>query len=270
MQFRLSQIKSEIQILEMTSRYLEKEYKKREILNTLFPSSDPVFKLFCELDLRSFNLEQQVKEVVNMSYACFLSGNPVDCNLYWELTDHFEEHVLNNYAEFYWYVYTVQAALNHRDFSIPAIFSTINDLETKVNHLQTFINIALFDLAGRESKDSNDDDTSILSNFDYNSESVTEDYDFELPSSIVGRLMWYLNPETALLVPGELFQEFNLTINHLNAATTNVSARISTVDVHRRWFKPGLFRDDHFSLVSTCTNVSIVYNVYSLIEKSRY
>ena len=249
MQFRLSQLKSEIQILEMTSRYLESEYKKREILNSLFPSNDPINKLFCKLDEMSFDLEGFVKDLVNMSYACFLSGNPVDCNLYWDLLQLFEDEVLANYAEFYWYVYTVQAALNHRDFSIPAISSTISDLQTKVNHLETSINIALFDLAERNSEKANDD-RDLLTEFNFVPQSVAlSDYSFELPPSIIGRLLWYLNPETALLVPGDLFQEYNLTFNHLNTAATNVSAKISAVNIHRRWFEAALFGNEHLSLV---------------------
>ena len=249
MQFHLTQLKSEIEILEMTSRYLDSEYKKREVLNALFPSNDRIKKLFCELDEMSFDLEEIVKDFVNMSYACFLSGNPVDCNLYWNLRDHFEEEVLGSYAEFYWYVHTVQAALNHRDFSIPAISSTITDLQTKVHHLQTVINIAIFDLAERKSEESSNE-RDILSEFNYMPQPMTSGYSFELPPSILGRLLWYLNPETALLVPGELFQEYNLTFNHLNTAATNVSAKVLAVNIHRRWFKAALFGNEHLSLVS--------------------
>ena len=248
MQFKLTQMKSEIEILQMTNRYLEKEYKKRQVLNVLIPSEDLVNKLLCQLDEMSLNLEHTVKEYVDLSYACFLSGNPSDCHLYWNLQNYFEDEVLTNYAEFYWYVHTVQAALNHREYSIPAISNTINDLERKVNDLQISINIALIDLAERS--DNTKDNRGFLTEFNFSPQFTTTDYDFELPPSITGRLLWYLNPETAPLVPGELYQEYNLIFNHLNTAATNVSAKISTVSVHRRWFKPGLFGDKYINLVS--------------------
>ena len=253
MQFQLTQLKSEIQILEMTSRYLESEYNKREVLNVLLPSSDPINKLFCELDEMSFDLEFFVRTLVNMSYSCFLSGNPMDCNLYWDQLELFEHQALASYAEFYWYVYTVQAALNHRDFSIPAIASTINILQSRANHLHTSINIALADLAERRSKQENSD---FLTKFIFVPQFMVSDYDFELPPSIIGRLMWYLNPETALLVPGDLFQEYNLTFNHLNTAVTNISAKISAVNVHRRWLRAALFGNEHLSLVRSCEYVT--------------
>ena len=248
MQFQLTRLKSEIQILEMTSRYLESEYNKREVLNVLLPSSDPVKKLFCELDEMSFDLEGFVRELVNMSYACFLSGNPIDCNLYWDQLDLFEAEVLANYAEFYWYVHTVQAALNHRDFSIPAIARTINNLQSKANHLQTSLTIALSDLAERTSEQAGGD-SDLLTKFNFVPQSVLSEYSFELPPSIIGRLLWYLNPENALLVPGDIYREYNMTFNHLNTAATNISAKISGVNIHRRWFKADLFSNEHLSLV---------------------
>jgi hypothetical protein len=271
MQFQLTRLKSEIHILEMTSRYLESEYNKREVLNVLLPSSDPVKKLFCELDEMSFDLEGFVRELVNMSYACFLSGNPIDCNLYWDQLELFEAEVLANYAEFYWYVHTVQSALNHRDFSIPAIASTINNLQSKANHLQTSLTIALADLAERKSEQAGGD-SDLLTNFNFVPQSVLSEYSFELPPSIIGRLLWYINPETALLVPGDIYREYNLTFNHLNTAATNVSAKISGVIIHRRWFKAALFSNEHLSLKDPDVMVSpgIMHDFQDIIKNTIY
>ena len=147
MQFQLSQLRTEIEILEITSRYLDQEASKREALNALFPSLDPVYQLYCDLDTANYQLEQIVKQSEDMRYECLVSGNPADCHLYWGLKEHIRDTVLGNYTEFYWYVHTVQAALNHRDYSIPAIGSTIGKLQERVSHVQSAIDIALSDLS---------------------------------------------------------------------------------------------------------------------------
>ena len=248
MQFRLTKLKSEIQILEMTSRYLESEYEKRQLLNILLPSQDPLNKLFCDLDEMSLSLEKTVEYYIALSYECFLAGDPLQCHEYWDLQANFEDEIVGSYAEFYWYVHTVEAALNHREYTIPALTSAMSDLRSRANYLQIAINVALLDLAD-ERIDEPSNDRYILTEFNFFPRSTPSGFDFKLPASITGRLLWYLNPETAPLISGDLFQEYNLTFNHLNTAVTNVSAKISTVGVHRRWFKPGLFDSKHLSLV---------------------
>ena len=248
MQYQLAQLKTKIQILEITSQYLDKESKKRKALNELFPSLDPVYQLYCDLSEANFYLEELVKESEDMRYECIVSGNPADCHLYWGLQNHIRDKVLANYTEFYWYVHTVQAALNHRDYSIPAISSTINDLQVKVTHIQSSINVALSDLAER--KDETEDDRNFHSEFVFRPHPSFTYYNFELPTSIIGRLLWYINPESTVLVPKDVHQEYNLTFNHLNTAFTNVSAKFISVNIHRRWFKSALFSNEHLILVS--------------------
>lgn len=250
MQFKLSHIKTEIEILEITSRYLDQETREREALNALFPSLDPVFQLYCDLDTATYRLEEIVKESEDMRYECLVSGNPADCHLYWGLREHIRDQVLGNYTEFYWYVHTVQAALNHREFSIPVIRSTISKLQIQINHIQSAIDIALSDLSERTMTEVSNDEN-VFTDFMYNPTTTTlYDHDFDLPSSLIGRLLWYINPESTTLLPKELIQEYNLTFNHLNTAFTNVSAKLSSVNIHRRWFKAGLFGNKHLRLVS--------------------
>jgi hypothetical protein len=248
MQFQLTRLKSQIKLLEITSQYLEKESKKREILNSLFPSLDPINKLYCDLDTATFELEQIVKDSEDLRYECLVSGNPADCHLYWSLQEYIREEVVTNYTEFYWYVHTVEAALNHRQYSIPAIASTITDMEIKIHHIQTSINIALSELAERDYEEEQNNDRDFLSEFNFRPHSMESDYNFELPTSITGRLLWYINSESTPLLPGELLQEYNLTFNHLNTAATNVSAKVTTVNIHRRWLKAGLFENQHLGL----------------------
>lgn len=268
MQFQLTRLKTEIQILEITSRYLDKETQKREALNALFPSLDPILQLYCELDEATYQLEEIVKESENMRYECLITGNPADCHLYWDLQEHIRDAVVGNYTELYWYVHTVQAALNHREYSIPAISSTINDIQIQVNHIQTSLNIALSELAEREKEA--DDDRDFLSDFVYNPDDSSSDYNFELPSSLVGRLLWYIIPDSTALLPKEELQRYNLTINHLNTALTNVSAKLMTVNIHRRWFKSAIFDNKHLSLVNPliCGNNNSQINTGTLCNLS--
>lgn len=250
MQFKMAQLKTEIQILKITSEYLDKETRKRDALNALFPSLDPVYQLYCDLDVATYKLEETVKEAENMRYECLITGNPANCHLYWNLHEHIREQLVGNYTEFFWYVHRVEAALNHREYSIPAISSTINYIQERVNHIQTSIDVALADLSGRELDEANDDvDTDFFTDFMYKSSALLPGYDFELPSSLIGRLLWYINPTSTTLLPKELVQEYNLTINHLNTAVTNVSAKFSKVNIHRRWFKAALFGNKYLKLV---------------------
>ena len=255
MQFQLTQLKTELHILEITSQYLEKESEKRRVVNALFPSSDPINRLYCDLDMATFHLEELVKESEDMRYECLVSGNPTDCHLYWDLQEYIHDEVVTNYTEFYWYVHTVQAALNHRDYSIPAISSTISEIQLKAEKIQTPINIALSELAKRDRELS---DRDFFSEFSFRPQSLSSEYNFELPSSIIGRLMWYINPETTQLVPREVVEEYNLTFNHLNTAITNMSAKLMNVNIHRRWFKAAIFSNEHLRLVSVkCTKSDI-------------
>ena len=251
MQFQLSKLRTEVQMLELTSQYLEKETRKRDALNKLFPSLDPVYQLRCDLDLATLRLQELVRESEDMRYECLISGNPADCHLYWGLQEHIREQVLGNYTEFYWYIHTVEAALNHREFSIPAIASTVSKLQVQINHIQASIDIALSELSDRDAEEASDN-RDFFTDFMYNPNpsNPPEYYDFSLPSSLLGRLLWYINPESTRLLPKELTEEYNLTINHLNTALTNVSAKLSRVNVHRRWFKAGLFGSKHLILVS--------------------
>ena len=254
MQFQLSKLRTEVEVLELTSQYLEKETQEREALNALFPSLDPVYQLRCDLDEATYRLQELVKESEDMRYECLISGNPADCHLYWGLQEHIREQVLGNYTEFYWYVHTVEAALNHREFSIPAIASTISKLQTRITHVQASINIALSELSERGGEETSDN-RKFFTDFMYsqNPSNFPSSYDFSLPSSLLGRLLWYINPESTRLLPKELTEEYNLTINHLNTAFTNVSAKLSRVNVHRRWFKAGIFGNKHLKLVSCAT-----------------
>ena len=248
MQFQLTQLKTQIQILEITSEYLEKETRERDALNALFPSRDPIYQLYCDLDVATYLLEELVKESEDMRYECIVSGNPADCHLYWGLRDHIREQVLGNYTEFYWYVHSVQAALNHREYSIPAISGTISSIQTQVNHLESVISVALSELSDRDEEEDKDD-RDFFTDFMYHPTSLASRYDFELPPSLIGRLLWYINPESTRLLPKELINEYNLTVNHLNTAFTNVSAKLSKVNIHRRWFKSGIFGNKHLQLV---------------------
>ena len=250
MQYKLTQLKTEIYILETTSRYLETESRRRDVLNALFPSLDPVFQLYCDLDIARLVLDDIVKESEDARYACLISGNPVDCNLYWGLKEYIRNDIISNYTEFYWYVHTVEAALNHREYSIPAIANSINGMQIRINRIQRSIDNSLSDFAERDGEDLNNY-WGVLSEFEYTSDLPVSDYDFELPDSIVGRLMWYINPESTALVLKELAQEYNLTVNHMNTAVTNVTAKFRTVNIHRRWFKAALFSNQHLSLVSS-------------------
>lgn len=249
MQYQLTQLKTEVQILEITSRYLDKEMEKRETLNALLPSLDPILRLYCDLDVATYQLEQIVKESEDMRYECLITGNPADCHLYWNLQEYIHDQVLGNYTEFYWYVHTVQAALDHRRYSIPAISSTITDIQAKIHHIQTSINIALSELADRDKEETNDD-RDFLTDFTYKPDPSFTNYSFTLPPSLVGRLLWYINPESTELLSKDMLQEYNLTINHLNTASTNISAKLTTVSIHRRWFKAGIFGNKHLTLVS--------------------
>ena len=254
MQFQLSKLRTEVEVLELTSQYLEKETREREAINALFPSLDPVYQLRCDLDEATYRLQELVKESEDMRYECLISGNPADCHLYWGLQEHIREQVLGNYTEFYWYVHTVEAALNHREFSIPAIASTISKLQTRITHVQASINIALSELSERSGEETSDN-REFFTDFMYsqNPSNIPSSYDFSLPLSLLGRLLWYINPESTRLLPKELTEEYNLTINHLNTAFTSVSAKLSRVNVHRRWFKAGIFGNKHLKLVSYAT-----------------
>ena len=156
MQFQLSKLRTEVEVLELTSQYLEKETREREALNALFPSLDPVYQLRCDLDEATYRLQELVKESEDMRYECLISGNPADCHLYWGLQEHIREQVLGNYTELYWYVHTVEAALNHREISIPAIASTISKLQSHIVHVQASINIALSELSERNGEETDD------------------------------------------------------------------------------------------------------------------
>lgn len=249
MQFQLSQLKAEIKLLEITAQYLDKETRKRETLNALFPSLDPVNQLYSDLRLANYRLEQIVKESEDMRYECLITGNPLNCQIYWSMQDHIREQVLGNYTEFYWYVHTVEAALQHREYSIPAIYSTISDIEEQVLHVRSAIYIALSELKERV-VDEAPDEIDFFADFMYKPRpSSSSTFDFELPPSLVGRLLWYINPESTRLLPKALIEEYNLTINHLNTAMTNVSVKLSKVNIHRRWFKSGLFGNKHLKLV---------------------
>ena len=248
MQFRLTQLKTKIQILEITSKYLEKETRERDAMNVLLPSQDPVYQLYRDLDVATYLLEEQVKESEDMRYKCIVSGNPADCHLYWGLRDHIHDEVLGNYTEFYWYVHSVQAALNHREYSIPAISNTISSTLVHVHYLESVIRVALSELSDRDEEEDNDN-RDFFTEFMYHPTISEPHQGFELPPSLIGRLLWYINPESVRLLPKELINEYNLTINHLNAVFTNVSAKLSKVSIHRRWFKSGLFGNKHLQLV---------------------
>ena len=250
MQYQLTTLRAEIHILETTIQYLEKEAQKRELLNALFPSNDPIQKLYCELDEATFQLEDIVKESEDMRYRCLVSGNPADCHPYWDLREYVRDEIVANYTEFYWYVHTIEAALNHRDYSIPAISSTISDVQAKINNIQTSINVALSELSER-SDNNLDDDRDFLSEFFFTTQHPSSEYEFELPSHIVGRLVWYINPESTHLIPREDIEEYNLTFNHLNTAVTNMSAKLMIVNIHRRWLKMDLFNNKRLNLVSS-------------------
>ena len=254
MQFQLTQLKAEVEILELTRAYLEKETHERETLNVLFPSLDPVYQLYRDLDMATLRLQELVKESEDMRYDCLISGNPADCHLYWGLQDHIREQVLKNYTEFYWYVHTIEAALDHRQFSIPAISSTINKLKVRINHLQTAVSSALSHTSGGRDNEEIVDHREFFTDFMYSLFRLPTNYDFSLPSSLTGRLLWYINPESTRLVPSDLAEEYNITINHLNTALTNMSAKLSRVNVHRRWFRAGIFGDKNLELVSLVMN----------------
>ena len=249
MQFQLSNLKARVQLLELTSQYLMKKARQRELLSAIIPSLDPVYKLYRDLDEATRQLQEMVKESEDMRYECLLSGNPENCQHYWGLEEHIREQVLSNYTEFYWYVHSVESALNYRETSIPAIASSISRLQVRIIHIQASINIALTELSEGGGKEENQD---AFTSFMYSTGSFNKhsEYDFTLPSSLVGRLLWFINPESTRLLPKELTEEYNLTINHLNTAFTNVSAKLSRVNVHRRWFKPGLFGSNKLNLVS--------------------
>lgn len=250
MQYQITTLRAEVHILETTIQYLERETQKREVLNALFPSSDPIKKLYCELDEATFQLEDIVKESEDMRYRCLVSGNPADCHPYWDLRQYVRDQVVANYTEFYWYVHTVEAALNHRDYSIPAISSTISEVQAKINDIQSSINVALSEFAERSDNNDPVDDRDFLSGFSFSTQHSPSEYDFELPSYMMGRLIWYINPESTHLVPREITEEYNLTFNHMNTAVTNMSTKLISVNIHRRWFKMDLFNNKHLNLVS--------------------
>ena len=254
MQFQLSKLKAEVQVLELTSQHLEKKAREREILSVVNPTLDPVYKLYRDLDEATRQLQELVKESEDLRYKCLLSGNPENCHKYSGLQEHIRDEVLSNYTEFYWYVHSVEAALNYRDIAIPAIASTISKLQNRMIHIQASINIALSELSEKNSEVASENQDAFT-NFIYspNFLNQTIKYDFSLPSSLLNRLLWYINPESTRLLPKELTEEYNLTINHLNTAFTNVSAKLSRVNVHRRWFKAGIFGNKHLKLVSCAT-----------------
>lgn len=249
MQFQLSQLKAKIEVLELTSQYLDEETQKRKVLNALFPSSDPMYKLYCDLSEAALELEELVKYSEDVRYHCIVTGNPVDCHIYWGLYEHIATDVVDNYTELYWYVHTVEAALNHQEFSIPAIASTIQSIQTHAESIQSSINVALSESADRDDDESTDD-RDFLTSFIFKPNTEMSTYDFDLPPSIFGRLMWYINSESTRLLPKQTVQEYNTTFNHLNTAFTNVSAKLMKVSVHRRWFKPGIFGNKYLNLVS--------------------
>ena len=268
MQFRLTQLQTEIQILEITSQYLETEARKRDILNSLFPSLDPIYRLYCDLDVATYQLEEIVKDTEHHRYNCIVTGNPTDCHLYWDLYDYVRNQVMDNYTELYWYVHTVQAALNHQEVSIPAIASTISSIQVHVNSIQSSISLALSELADRDGEEDSDD-RDFLSDFVYRQPNgALSKYDFELPPSLIGRLLWYINPESTRLLQKEVLQEYNLTFNHLNTAFTNVSAKLMKVNVYRRWFKSGLFGNKHLNLVSYKSHETNI--IFSLSYNNSY
>ena len=248
MQYQLSRVMTEIEILEITKDYLEEEQRRRELFNALFPSLDPIFILQCDLEIASYLLENLVKESEDARYECIVTGNPVDCHLYWNLQDHIREQIVGNYTEFYWYVHTVESALNHREFSIPIIKSIVSKLQVFANRIQSSIDIAISHLTERSEEEGSDDEE-IFTQLKYNP-SMNTNYNFDLPSSLIGRLLWYINPESTKLLENEVADEYTLAINHLNTALTNVSAKLSKVDIHRRWFKAGIFGNKKLRLVS--------------------
>ena len=249
MQFQLARLKTEIRVLEITSRYLDEKTRKREVLNALFPSDDPIYKLYCALSDATYQLEELVKDSEDMRYNCIATGNPSECQFYWTLYEYISTDIIANYTEFYWYVHTVEAALNHREFSIPAIAGTIASIETRVENIQSSINIALSESADRDNEE-NEDERDFLTNFNFVPTKTTA-YNFQLPQSVTERLFWYINPESTRLLPKQTVQEYNATFNHLNTAITNISAKIMKVNIHRRWLKPGIFGNKFLSLVST-------------------
>lgn len=245
MEYKLSQLETEIKFLEITAQYLEKDTQRRETLNALFPSLDPVYKLRRELYLANYVLEQIVKESEDMRYECLITGNPLNCQIYWSMYDHVREQVLGNYTEFYWYVHTVESSLKHREYSIPTIYGTISDIQEQVLHTRTTLNFARSQL-NEKATEKAPDDIDFFTDFMYTpGPSSLSTFDFKLPQSLIGRLLWYINPESTRLLPKALMDEYNLTFNHLNTALTNVSVKLSKVNVHRRWFKSGLFGNKH-------------------------
>lgn len=163
------------------------------------------------------------------------------------------------YAELYFEVKFVENSLNHRDFTIPALSSSIASLSRHINSLETFIHLTLIGspTSNEDYEDDYPDDIQTASigvtYFKFSTLSETRnahEYEFILPDSIKDRLLWYLDPVSTTFVSKETLQDYKSTFDHMNSVSTNVTVRVKKVEIHRRWLKPMLFSHSYFTLVS--------------------
>ena len=250
LQYQLAQLEALKQALEFTWDYLDEEVRNNS-LGYYMTSPNSVFNDFKDA---KYILEHEVRRSEMQRYRCLVSRNPIDCQIY-TLEYQFVSIIIEAFAELYWKKEFLRTALDHREFSIPAISDSIKSLSKKIDYVYLVIHIALLESSSRDAKEWESDDDKIVKQniftaFTFNSESEPQEaYNFHLPQSIQNRLLWYIDPQSTLLSTSEEIDEYNSTINHLNTFETNVSASLMKVDIHRRWFKPNIFGELHLGLV---------------------
>ena len=270
-QYRISKLKAQRQVLVITKEYLEDEIEQSTACNKLtfnipLPLACPLNtqtdpnseSIFSKLDSLKYELEEFVTQSEKSRYQCLITRSPEDCHIY--TTDHdIVASLMNVYAELYFEVKFVETALNHQDFTLPAISSTIALLNRQIDSLESFVHLTLISSFPPVNTYEESYPPEIRTNaigvteFKYSSISVRSqlhNYAFSLPNSIKNRLLWHLDITGTTFVSEELLQEYKDTINHMNSVNTNITATVKKVDVQRKWFKPTLFTHSYFVLVS--------------------
>lgn len=247
MQYHLAELQTQKTVLEFTREFLETELRRR-VLG--FWETPPV--VYSQLDAASFFLEHEVMNTERQRYRCLVTRNPIDCELYsYEYT--LVLQLMEIFTDLYWEAEFINTATDHRDVSIPLVVGAISSTEEEIDRLDLIIRVAILDSADRDGNDKDEgveSDFEQPSNFFFSTKVINQkEHNFIIPEQIQNRPLWYIDPISTSLTSIKLWEEYSHTLNHLNSMWTNVTAEFVKVDVHRRWFKPSLFEDNHLKLV---------------------
>lgn len=277
LQYRIANLRSEKEVLEVTVNYLDAEAERERFCNR--PSIQFPIPLSCptnplddpesavnQLDLLTYFLEDEVERSEMFRYRCLITRNPEDCHLYSVELDTVA-NLMNDYANLYFIVQLISTARDHRSSSSSSISSTLQSLEKRINFLESIVKLKVFESVSRE-----DEEAEMMTEFVNRFVFDFRPADFSvrqtrlrtekktLPSSIKNRLLWHFeysgfgsnHPDT------DAEDEYKNIIAYLNSIETNITADLLQVDINRRWFKPLLFKNKHLKLVSLVYSSSFI------------